>query len=112
MFRSLLYLLTVSHLSHVAVTIESYDPVTDVQVHAFVSKVEPIKDHETKSFCDCYDNTDDNFIVSECRCFGKELLDVPGNLIRNVHRLTISDSNIRTIKSDAFQPYKDSLRDM
>lgn len=112
MFRGLLCLFAVSHLSHVVVTIETYEPVTNVQVHAFVSKVEPIKEQERKSSCDCYENTDDYFIVSECRCFGKEMVDVPEYLIGNVHRLTISESNMRTIKSDAFQPYKDSLRDM
>lgn len=79
---------------------------------AFVSKVEPKK---VKPWtCDCYNATTEVNQTDEveCRCFGKEFRVVPEDLARNLHRLTITDSDISILGRDSLQPYKDTLRDV
>lgn len=46
------------------------------------------------------------------RCFGKELKEIPSDLPNNLQRLTISDSNIKNLSRNAFQPYRDTLMDV
>lgn len=97
-----------------SVAMENVDRVPQV-VHeqtAFVSKVEPKK---VKPWtCDCYNATmeaNQTYEV-ECRCFGKEFRVVPQDLVKNLQRLTITDSDISILNRDSFQPYKDTLRDV
>lgn len=52
------------------------------------------------------------FHFIDCRCFGKELKQIPDDLPKNLQRLTITDSDIKNIDRDALQPYKETLMEV
>ncbi|XP_025830310.1 thyrotropin receptor-like isoform X2 [Agrilus planipennis] len=67
-----------------------------------------------KKFCDCYNASEGTGQQPEieCRCFGKNFTRIPSNLQKGVQKIIITDSDIRFINRDAFQPYKDTLMDV
>lgn len=97
----------------VALAMEEEDRMNQVVLKetAFVSKVEPRKPRPWS--CDCYNTTEVNQTEEvECRCHGKELKAIPTDLPGNLHRLTITDSEIKNLSRNSLQPYKDTLRDV
>ncbi|KAK4884472.1 hypothetical protein RN001_000743, partial [Aquatica leii] len=83
-----------------------------LEEHVFVSKVEPKQTQNTSWSCNCYNGTNGLEFEFECRCHGKELLEIPSDLDENLYRITLTDSDIKFLNKNSFQPYKESLRDV
>lgn len=114
MFRLVVMYLIVALNFTTITTIEYLDQMSSgmPQQHVFVSKVEPKKNQTNTWMCDCYNSTDGVDLETECRCYGKELKEIPPDLDENLHRITLTDSDIRFVKRNSFQPYKETLRDV
>ncbi|XP_063918827.1 lutropin-choriogonadotropic hormone receptor-like isoform X2 [Zophobas morio] len=78
---------------------------------AFVSKVEPHQEVEP-CICDWYDTTEYYELDIECKCSGKKLLHIPAYLNKTLTKLIVTDSDIRYITKNEFNPYKNKLRDV
>lgn len=81
------------------------------EVTSFVSKVDPKNDSGWP--CHCYNSTESfSQTVVECRCYGKEFKEVPIDLHENLHKITITHSEMKVIECDSFQPYRYTLHDV
>ncbi|KAK5648565.1 hypothetical protein RI129_003457 [Pyrocoelia pectoralis] len=78
----------------------------------FISKMESKRSQNSTWTCECYNATYALELELECRCHGRGLLEIPTDLDENLDRITLTDSEIKVIKANSFQPYKDTLRDI
>ncbi|KAF5297139.1 hypothetical protein FQA39_LY02719 [Lamprigera yunnana] len=107
-----LYWLTLISLKSASTVEHTNGQSTDtLDEHIFISKVEPRRSHNASWFCDCYNGTNGPEHEFECRCHGRELIEIPTDL-DDMYRITLTDSDIRFIKRDSFQPYRQHLRDV
>lgn len=90
-------------------------------VHAFVSKVDFNMAASKGWECKCYNITMEHAPVAdggeedaetECRCSGRDFKEVPIDLGENLHRITITDSDIMFLERDSFQPYMLTLHEV
>ncbi|XP_063232146.1 lutropin-choriogonadotropic hormone receptor-like [Bacillus rossius redtenbacheri] len=67
--------------------------------------------------CPCYNGTETERLYGlelepECRCQGRELSQVPGELPSYMRRLIISYASIEVLKNTSLRPYETTLRDL
>ncbi|XP_071450669.1 lutropin-choriogonadotropic hormone receptor-like [Hetaerina americana] len=61
----------------------------------------------------CWNTTEDGKELEvECRCSGDDIVDVPGNLTRDVSRISIVRAGLVTLRRGALQPYASTLKDL
>lgn len=85
------------------------------QQTVFVSKVESAQNQLPLYICDCYNATENEIEhdIIECRCFGKELKQIPIDLNENiVNKLTISDCDMEVVQRDSLRGYRHTLKDV
>ncbi|XP_031352438.1 lutropin-choriogonadotropic hormone receptor-like isoform X3 [Photinus pyralis] len=78
----------------------------------FISKMESKRAQNLTWTCECYNVTYGMELELECRCHGRGLLEIPTDLDEKLERITLTESEIKVIEKNSFQPYKETLRDV
>ncbi|XP_046401576.1 uncharacterized protein LOC124167640 [Ischnura elegans] len=61
----------------------------------------------------CWNTTEDGKEMEvECRCSGDDILDIPGNLTKDVSRISIVRAGLVTLRRGVLQPYAATLKDL
>ncbi|CAG9813129.1 unnamed protein product [Phaedon cochleariae] len=82
--------------------------IFSIKAHNFEEDVINYKDRGFSSYrCDLK-----NEDGTDVHCYGKTLMEIPGNLSRSLRKLTVTDSHIKCITRSSFDPYRKEMRDV